>query len=76
MTLPATYILIALWPVGGQWVERHEAATTQAACEVAAVAAVQDIGRPLDVDGPAREARCEIGNRFAAGWHCIAGYNC
>lgn len=68
----ATYILIATWPVQGQWVERQEAATTREACEVAAYAAVHDIGRPLGVDGPAREARCVPGNRFNKGWDCIA----
>ena len=75
MTLPATYILIALWPINGSYVERQEAATTREACEVAAYAAEHDIGRPLDVDGPAREARCEIGNRFRVGWDVIRGYN-
>ena len=72
MTLPVTYILIALWPINGHWVERQEAATTHAACEVAAYAAEHDIGRPLDVDGPAQAARCELGDIFPKGWDCIA----
>ena len=72
MTLSATYILIALWPIQGQWIERQEAATTRAVCEIAAYAAEHDIGRPLDVDGPAREARCTPGNAFPADWDCIA----
>lgn len=77
MTLPATYILIALWPISGQWVERQEAATTQANCEVAAHAAVHCAKcKPIYADGPARAARCLPGNLFKPGWSCIEGYNC
>lgn len=72
MTPAATYILIALWPIGGAWVERQEAATTKATCELAAYDALHDIGRPLDVDGPAREARCIPGAIFPKNWDCIA----
>lgn len=73
MTLPATYILIALWPINGAWAERREAATTYESCVVAAEAAVSGLGLPLDVDGPASAARCAPGNRFSVGWDCIAG---
>ena len=76
MTMPTTYILIALWPIQGQWIERQEAATTRETCEVAAYAAEHGIGRPLDVDGPAREARCAPGMLFKPGWNCIKGYGC
>ena len=75
MTGPVTYVLIALWPISGQWIERHEAATTRASCEVAAYAAVNcPKCKPLDVDGVAQWARCEPGNAFAnPHWGCIEG---
>lgn len=76
MTVPTTYILIALWPISGQWVERQEAATSYATCAEAADAALAGRGLPLDVDGPASAARCTPGDRFRPGWDCIRGYNC
>lgn len=79
MTLAAaaTYILIAVWPIGGAWVERQEAATTRQSCEVAARAAVHcPKCKPLDVDGPAREAHCVPGDLFNPGWNCITGFGC
>ncbi len=72
--MTGTYILVALWLVGGQWVERQEAAATLNACQDAADAAMAGRGLPLDVDGPAREARCIPGNVFSdRHWYCIEG---
>jgi hypothetical protein len=73
MTAYATYILIALWPANGTWVERQEAAATLNACQDAADAALAGRALPLDVSGPAREARCIPGNIFPRHWDCIEG---
>lgn len=73
-TTALTYILIATWPVNGQWVEKREAATTREACEAAADAGLAGRGLPLYADGPAREARCIPGDAFTnPHWYCIEG---
>lgn len=72
----ATYILIALWPINGAWVEKQTPATTREYCEVAARTVVASRDKPLyDADGPALWAKCVPGNRFAPGWDVIKGYN-
>lgn len=71
-----TYILIVTYPMQGQWVEQRWAAADRVSCEAAAGAWLAGRGLPLNVDGPAREARCVPGNMFAPGWDCIVGFNC